>query len=561
MTKPLKEENLMFADTAHRQEHRWEIGLLLGANYTLGDLSNDVSFYPEDIKPALGFMVRKHVLPSLAIRANLISALTGSQDQRYPERNFSYKGNLNELSLQAEWEPFGRRRFRHKDTVHYQLDNYRQISTVNRMRHRLSPYLFVGGGAIMSKATADFNEKFVSENGISDRVKKDKEDGANWQTQLGISLGAGTHLDLGKDLVISGEVGIRKANSDYLDGISQAGYAENQDWYFIGGITLSKRIGWRDRDGDGIADKMDKCPSLPGSGDTNGCPDTDHDGIADKDDECPLRRGVPALSGCPMKDADRDSVPDMDDLCPNVFGLVKFKGCPDTDGDGIEDRADSCHLVAGIMQFHGCPDTDGDGIEDKKDACPTEKGPLEYYFGCPVRDTDRDSVEDRYDECLLVAGKVKFKGCPDTDNDGIEDKYDSCPTRPGTAANKGCPGIDKKDKEKLDLAVKSVKFETGKAILKVESNKILNDIADIMTRYPEYKLRIEGHTDNQGKDEANLTLSEKRAVACAEYLTGKGVNKTRMLPKGFGETKPVADNKTAAGRTKNRRVEFILSLD
>jgi len=110
------------------------------------------------------------------------------------------------------------------------------------------------------------------------------------------------------------------------------------------------------------------------------------------------------------------------------------------------------------------------------------------------------------------------------------------------------------------LAVKAVKFETGKAVLKSESSKILTDIADILTRYPYYNLRIEGHTDSQGKDEANMLLSEKRAQSCADFLTAKGIAKTRFLAKGFGETKPVADNKTANGRTQNRRVEFELVL-
>jgi outer membrane protein OmpA-like peptidoglycan-associated protein len=108
--------------------------------------------------------------------------------------------------------------------------------------------------------------------------------------------------------------------------------------------------------------------------------------------------------------------------------------------------------------------------------------------------------------------------------------------------------------------VKAVKFETGKAILKPESSKILSDIADILLRYPDYNLRVEGHTDSQGKDAANQTLSEKRAQACADFLTAKGIAKPRLSAQGFGETKPVADNKTAAGRTKNRRVEFDLVL-
>ncbi|MBK8427024.1 MAG: OmpA family protein [Lewinellaceae bacterium] len=250
----------------------------------------------------------------------------------------------------------------------------------------------------------------------------------------------------------------------------------------------------------------------------------------------------------------------MDDECPTLPGLAQFKGCPDTDHDGIEDRKDSCATVAGLLQFNGCPDTDGDGIEDRFDACPTESGPLEYYYGCPVRDTDGDGVEDKLDACLLVAGKAEFKGCPDTDNDGVEDALDLCPTIVGPKDNKGCPVVEKKDREKLELAVKAVKFQTGKAILKAESSKILTDIANILAKYPYYGLSMDGHTDSAGNDKSNQLLSEKRALACLDFLVKKGIDKNRLKSAGFGETRPVADNKTAAGRTKNRRVEFNLFL-
>ncbi|MDX1911516.1 MAG: thrombospondin type 3 repeat-containing protein, partial [Saprospiraceae bacterium] len=327
-----------------------------------------------------------------------------------------------------------------------------------------------------------------------------------------------------------------------------------------GGITLGIRLSTNDRDRDGTPDSKDKCPDIPGPKMTNGCPDIDHDGVADREDDCPHKKGIRALAGCPIKDADEDGVPDVDDQCLTVPGLPQFQGCPDTDSDGIEDRADSCKTVAGVAQFNGCPDTDGDGIEDKLDACPNEKGPAEYYYGCPVRDTDGDGIEDKLDACLLVKGLAEFKGCPDSDSDGVEDKLDPCPNTPGPKDNRGCPVVEKKDREKLELAVKAVKFETGKAVLKSESNKILGDIADILTRYPYYILNIEGHTDSQGKDESNRILSEKRAQACADFLAAKGIAKTRLKAKGFGETQPVADNKTAAGRAQNRRVEFELVL-
>jgi outer membrane protein OmpA-like peptidoglycan-associated protein len=165
-------------------------------------------------------------------------------------------------------------------------------------------------------------------------------------------------------------------------------------------------------------------------------------------------------------------------------------------------------------------------------------------------------VEDRYDRCLIVAGKPALGGCPDKDNDEVEDALDLCPGTPGTKENKGCPVIEQKDAEKLKVAVKAVKFETGKAVLKPESNKVLNEIALILNKYPDYSLKIDGHTDNVGKVEKNQALSEQRAKICATYIGQKGVAANRIQSKGFGSSKPIADNKTATGKAENRRVEF-----
>lgn len=81
-----------------------------------------------------------------------------------------------------------------------------------------------------------------------------------------------------------------------------------------------------------------------------------------------------------------------------------------------------------------------------------------------------------------------------------------------------------------------------------------------MRRYPAYELFIDGHTDNVGKPEKNQILSEERARNCALYLAGQGVNPSRISFAGYGQTKPVADNKTAKGKALNRRVEFRLEL-
>ena len=100
--------------------------------------------------------------------------------------------------------------------------------------------------------------------------------------------------------------------------------------------------------------------------------DTDKDGVYDRHDDCPSVPGLPEFNGCP--DDDGDGIENSKDACPNAAGLLEFNGCPDSDGDGIADPNDACPDVAGLAKFKGCPDSDGDGIEDGKDSCPNEAG-------------------------------------------------------------------------------------------------------------------------------------------------------------------------------------------
>lgn len=258
----------------------------------------------------------------------------------------------------------------------------------------------------------------------------------------------------------------------------------------------------------------------------------------------------------PKVDTDGDGIFDNEDLCPREPGLAVFGGCPDSDGDGIEDKLDDCPSIAGLLEFNGCPDSDGDGIKDTDDMCPTVAG-VAAFKGCP--DTDGDGIEDSMDKCPTVAGVSAFQGCPDTDGDGVEDSKDKCPVTPGPISNMGCPVIEESDREILTFAMKAVQFQLGKATLVSESYSVLNQIVTIMNKYPDYKLSIDGHTDNTGTAEVNRKLSENRAKACYDYLASKGIPTSRMSYQGFGPSKPIADNSTYSGRTLNRRVEFNLT--
>jgi hypothetical protein len=140
----------------------------------------------------------------------------------------------------------------------------------------------------------------------------------------------------------------------------------------------------RDRDKDGISNRKDKCPDIPGTKEGMGCPDKDGDGVADKDDECPEVVGLPTAKGCP--DFDNDGVPDKDDKCPAEPGIADNSGCPgkpDRDHDGVEDSLDRCPDSIGATDHGGCPDTDNDGVYDDQDACPKVAGTVNNK-GCPL---------------------------------------------------------------------------------------------------------------------------------------------------------------------------------
>ncbi len=231
----------------------------------------------------------------------------------------------------------------------------------------------------------------------------------------------------------------------------------------------------------------------------------------------------------------------------------------DRDGDGVLDVDDKCPDIPGLIALQGCPDRDGDGIADADDKCPDVPG-LAKYQGCPIPDTDGDGINDEMDKCPTVPGLARYQGCPipDTDGDGVNDEEDKCPTRPGPVSNQGCPVIAKEVIEKVNFAAKNVFFSTASYKLLPKSFASLKGVADLMKADNSLMLDIDGHTDSQGSDEYNHTLSDNRAASVKDYLISQGVEASRLKSTGYGETKPVADNNTAAGRAKNRRTEMTV---
>ncbi len=257
------------------------------------------------------------------------------------------------------------------------------------------------------------------------------------------------------------------------------------------------------------------------------------------------KKAVPAPA-----DRDKDGIPDADDACPDAAGPTATQGCPDRDGDGVADARDACPDVAGQPERKGCPDRDGDGVADGEDACPDAAGPAKLK-GCP--DKDGDGIADRDDRCPDAAGPAKFKGCPDRDGDGVPDADDKCPDQRGLKEHDGCLPAKA---AAFTGKIKGINFATGKSTILSSSFKVLDQAVAVLKEFPSLRLRIEGHTDNVGKPEANQVLSEARAKAVLDYLVKKGIASERLQSQGFGQTRPIADNATSAGRAENRRTEF-----
>src|SRR5579883_3135980 len=294
------------------------------------------------------------------------------------------------------------------------------------------------------------------------------------------------------------------------------------------GFVFEPSIG--DRDGDGIKDDVDQCPDDP----------EDFDGFKDED-------------GCPDPDNDNDGILDVDDRCPNVP--------EDREGDHDED---------------GCPegkdgDRDGDGIVDSKDKCPDDPEDRDGFQdedGCPDPDNDQDGIPDKLDKCPNdPEDKDGFEdedGCPDPDNDqdGIPDVKDKCPNDPetynGFEDEDGCP--DKGSviiQDNNIIILEKIKFMTASAEILPESNKILDAVTATLSHHPEFTLvEIAGHADERASDEYNLKLTQDRVNSVVRALVARGVDKSRLRSKGYGEYCPVDEGHNEAAWEQNRRVEF-----
>lgn len=212
------------------------------------------------------------------------------------------------------------------------------------------------------------------------------------------------------------------------------------------------------------------------------------------------------------------------------FGSVAFA---DQDKDGVADRFDKCgdSPIGSYVDSNGCADTQ--------------------------RDSDNDGVNDREDKCTATpqSEKVDANGCSasqkDSDNDGIADKLDQCPnTDAGSKVNSaGCT-----EKESVEITL-NINFAPSKAEIDPRFELELDRVAMFLKTYTDTKAEIQGHSDNLGKREWNIKLSQMRADSVKQYLVDKhNISESRLKAKGYGPDQPIADNNTEEGRKTNRRV-------
>ncbi len=238
----------------------------------------------------------------------------------------------------------------------------------------------------------------------------------------------------------------------------------------------------------------------------------------------------------------------------------------DRDGDGVADAVDKCPQDAGPAP-EGCPardDADSDGILDAADKCPEVAGIAPD--GCPDLDSDKDGIPTPSDKCPELPG-IEPDGCPDDDpdKDGVAGAADKCPDKPETKNGyqdaDGCPDEIPEAVKQFTGVIEGIEFDIGQATIRAGSKPKLDEAVKVMTEFTSVRVLVTGHTDDAGTREKNVELSKARAESVAAYLVEQGIAAGRIESQGMGPDAPIADNKSFAGRQKNRRIEFKLLLN
>lgn len=232
--------------------------------------------------------------------------------------------------------------------------------------------------------------------------------------------------------------------------------------------------------------------------------------------------------------------------CVHISG-----GSPvDSDGDGVYDNFDYRYDLHFITEqyYDKCPETPLGVKVDK--------------YGCPF-DSDGDGIPDHLDKCPGTPSglKVDRDGCPPPIIQKVVPQPESAAGAvTAGAATVGAATVEAATVEAAILekgrVTLKVEFDFDQAVVKRQYHQEIGHLAEVMKKYPDLRILLEGHTDHTGEPEYNQNLSERRANSVRRYLVENfSIESNRLSIRGYGETRPIASNTTKEGRQKNRRVE------
>ena len=412
----------------------------------------------------------------------------------------------------------------------------------------INPYFFIGAG-IMNYSVDTYPTNLVG--------KPTEPDG--W---VGIfPAGIGLEIALGERVLLDLGLGGAISTTYDLDGYSTSADGDLWDSYYNAslGLTFTGKNCKSDKDMDGLG----RCLEDTIGTDPNN-PDTDADGLNDGEEYLTYTTN-------PLQvDTDLDGLNDYDEV--KVYKTNPLMA--DTDSDGLKDGEEVTKYKTDPLKA----DTDGDKLNDGDEVLKYKTNPLKA-------DTDGEGLTDG-DEVNGINVELKvvgtsavtklFKTDPlkaDTDGDELTDyaevkTHKTDPTNvdtdggtigDGVEVKRGTDPLDPSDdviKIGVPIILEGIVFDVDKTTIKPESEITLQKALKTLQTYPDILVEISGHCDSDGSNKHNQTLSEGRAASVKAWLVGKGIDASRISTVGYGEDRPIADNKTKEGKQKNRRIEF-----
>jgi outer membrane protein OmpA-like peptidoglycan-associated protein len=399
---------------------------------------------------------------------------------------------------------------------------------------KINPYLFLGAGILSYKVTDPPKAKFP-------RDRADEEDGITGIIPAGIGMEFMVTPKFSLDLTLGGTYTFTEDLN-----LHEPTKSTPKDAWLNAGLSAVFVLngGNPDKDKDGLLNEVEE---RIGTDPENA--DSDGDRLKDGDE-------VNKYKTDPLKaDTDGDNLSDYDEI--KKYMTDPTKG--DTDVDGLNDYDEiSVHSTDPLDE-----DTDHDGLNDGKEV-------LSYKTNPSDADTDKDGLTDGEEVNTYNTSPLR----PDSDSDTLSDfaevkNHKTDPLKADTdggSVNDGAEVV--RDSDPLDpsddimkinvpIVLDGITFAVSSAEISESSKATLEGALKTLNSYEDIVVEIRGYTDNTGSRSFNMKLSKRRAESVKNWLVNKGIDKDRMVAKGFGPDNPIATNKTAEGRKKNRRIEFV----